>query len=195
MSAEPENNLNWEELKSFPCEYVSQPFVINNDEFMAASLKDGIYKFSVHKNEWIKIFDYDSDFKCRIYSLAYDNKHKLLYVCDANIVTSRMVILDLKTKNKITLMAQQYEADFGLIFGENKLHQICNWTPPGGIVQRGDHYIYDQTKQFQKITTFDAFNGLINYHLIYLKSSKCIFAFGGWKIMLNGYQNSIYRFS
>ncbi len=85
-STEIESN-KWIELTSFPFANVSQQFLINNNEFLAAvSIKnknvngDGVYKFNTIKNEWIKIFDYDNDFECIVNSAAYDLEHKLLYV-------------------------------------------------------------------------------------------------------------------
>eukprot|EP01084_Bolivina_argentea_P194059 332922_1 len=175
MSTRTESKSKWNKLKSFPYKYSSQPFVINNDEFMVAAYNttysngDGIYKFNIYKNEWVKIFNYDTDFRCSMRSTAYDNKNKLLYVCDTSVHPSRIVIFDLKTKNKMTLKEHQYKTAFGLIFAENKLHQICNLVKRGGTVQNGDHYVYDKTNQFQKITTFKSFAYLYHYGLIYLK--------------------------
>eukprot|EP01084_Bolivina_argentea_P289214 496582_1 len=200
MTTEVEGNSKWDMLQSFPFTYLTQAFVINNDEFIIASKKiynnnysgDGIYKFNIHKNKWIRIFDYDSDLQCTIASAAYDNKHKLLYCCD---YPSTMLIFDLKTKSKVTTIAQQDKMYFRLIFVESKLHQICNVVPiiHSSPVQGGDHYMYDTTKQFNKITRFDSFKYLVNNDLIYLKSQKYIFSLGGLKRL--NHQNSIYRFS
>eukprot|EP01084_Bolivina_argentea_P071047 129213_1 len=107
MSTQTENKSKWNTLKSFPHIYFSLPFVINNNEFMVAATAsnlfdcdgDGIYKFNIHKNEWTKIFDYDKYFKCDSYSAAYDNKHKLLYIC--SISPPKMLSFDLQT-SKVT---------------------------------------------------------------------------------------------
>eukprot|EP01084_Bolivina_argentea_P015580 29197_1 len=210
MSTEPERNQEWNKSSSLPlrlllsqpcmvdideCVLLSQPCMVNNDEFVVVPSKastyngDGIYKFNIHKNEWIKIFCYDTNFKCCIGSTAYDNQHKLLHISDR----SRMVTFDLKTKDKITIKKQQHRIDFRLIFAENKLHQICNSAAIGGTPQSGDHYVYDATEQFQKITTFQSFDGLADYGLIYLKSQNSIFAFGGRTLF--DLTNTIYRFS
>eukprot|EP01084_Bolivina_argentea_P015582 29201_1 len=214
MSTEPERNQEWNKSSSLPlrlllsqpcmvdideCVLLSQPCMVNNDEFVVVPSKastyngDGIYKFNIHKNEWIKIFCYDTNFKCCIGSTAYDNQHKLLHISDR----SRMVTFDLKTKNKVTSIGHQMERS-QCIFVENKLHQICNVATPGNTIQNGDHYIYNKTKQFQKITTFKSSMNLDGYRTIYLKSKKSIFLFGGWNggwTNTAGYQTSIYRFS
>eukprot|EP01084_Bolivina_argentea_P031502 58305_1 len=197
MSIETEWNLKWNKLVSFPFTSFSQPFVTDDNEFIIAATKryysngDGIYK--LHKNEWIKIFDYDENSEWNMYSTAYDNINKLLYVSDT--LASRMLLFDLKTKSKVTSISQQYKRYVQFIFVENKLHQICNSVRPGSTVDNGDHYIYDQTKQFKKITTFKSFEHLSDYSSIYLKSKKSILSFGGYNIEKGGYQNSIYRFS
>eukprot|EP01084_Bolivina_argentea_P181002 312661_1 len=110
MATECEGNLDWNILQSFPFEYFSQPFVINNDKLTVAASKtyfsdgDGIYKFNIHKNKWIKIFNYDQNVKCNPYSAVYDNERKLLYVSDLNL--SKMSTFDLKTKNKVISMSE-----------------------------------------------------------------------------------------
>eukprot|EP01084_Bolivina_argentea_P102116 182985_1 len=103
MSTGVEGNSKWNTLESFPFKHFLQPCVVNNQEFMVASLinGDGIYKFNTHKNQWIKIFDYDSNFKCIILSATYDNKHKLLYCCD---YPSKLLTFDLNTKSEVTSM-------------------------------------------------------------------------------------------
>eukprot|EP01084_Bolivina_argentea_P171129 296489_1 len=159
MSTGFKTNSKWNKSLSFPFTDFLQPSTINNDEFtiMVVTKKkgwwynkkkgygytgdDGIYKFSTQKNEWTKIFDYDKNFRCSPYSVAYDNKHKLLYICDVRTWPSTMSTFDLKTRNKVTSKTEQDA--FALIFVEDKLHKICNGD--------GDHYIYDKTKQFQKI--------------------------------------------
>eukprot|EP01084_Bolivina_argentea_P066487 121189_1 len=180
MSTKPERNPKWNKLLYFPFTYFSQPFVVNNDEFMVVPYKtfdcdgDGIYKFNTQKNEWTKIFDYEANFNCSAYSVAYDNKHKLLYICDINTgLKTRMSTFDLKTTNKVTSKTEQYEDLFGLIFVEDKLHKICPLN--------GDHYIYDKTNQFQKITTFKSLKDLYKYGFIYLQSQKTMLLFGGFR--------------
>eukprot|EP01084_Bolivina_argentea_P194058 332920_1 len=70
MSTRTESKSKWNKLKSFPYKYSSQPFVINNDEFMVAAYNttysngDGIYKFNIYKNEWVKIFYCDTNCSC-----------------------------------------------------------------------------------------------------------------------------------
>eukprot|EP01084_Bolivina_argentea_P015583 29202_1 len=199
MSTEPERNQEWNKSSSFPLRsFLSQPFMVNNDEFVVVPSKastyngDGIYKFNIHKNEWIKIFCYHTNFECYTHSAVYDNEHKLLH-CNVGDYPAKMVTFDLKTKDKITIKKQQHRIDFRLIFAENKLHQICNSAAIGGTPQSGDHYVYDATEQFQKITTFQSFDGLADYGLIYLKSQNSIFAFGGRTLF--DLTNTIYRFS
>eukprot|EP01084_Bolivina_argentea_P015570 29176_1 len=81
-----------------------------------------------------------------------------------------MAVFDLKN-NKMTVKEdQQYELSVQLIFADNRLHQIC---------QRGDHYVYDKTNKFQKLTTFNALSGRRDQEIIYMKSKKSILAFGG----------------
>eukprot|EP01084_Bolivina_argentea_P024676 45942_1 len=196
MSTETKSVSKWNELASFPFKYFSQPFVTNSNEFIVAAYKtihsngDAIYKFDTNKNEWIKIFDYDKNSNFNIRSAAYDNKNKLLYIGD----TSKILAFDLKTKN-VTTLKEQYKRFFGLIFAENKLHQICSQLNVDGTCSNFDHYVYDKTKHFQKITTFPSFFRLHYYNaLIYLTVHKCILLFGGWNIN-GGYQHSIYRFS
>eukprot|EP01084_Bolivina_argentea_P236344 397419_1 len=191
MSTQTENKSKWNTVKSFPSADVGQPFVVNNDEFIVASSNishcngDGIiYKFNIQKKQWIKIFDYDTHFHCIVYSAAYDNKHKLLQICDINTHPAKMVTFNLKTKNKVT-KKEQDEGYFGLIFVEHKLHQICS--------RNGDHYIYDTTKQFQKLTTCNSLKDLFNYNFIYLKSQKTVLLFGG--VSWPDWKNSIYGFS
>ena len=107
MSKEIKKNIEWNKLLSFPFKRISQPHMINNDEFIIAAHKkhgsngDGIYKFNIHKNEWIKIFNYDNNgYKYLIiYSTTYDNKNKLLYVCIRTITGAfKMIIFDLETQ-------------------------------------------------------------------------------------------------
>eukprot|EP01084_Bolivina_argentea_P267724 454553_1 len=167
MSIHSESDLKWKKLVSFPFTSPSQPFAADNDEFIVATSKtphsneDGIYKFNTHKNEWIKIFDYDKNFKCNANSSAYDNKHKLVYICDASEYPRQMLIFDLQKRNKVPSKKEQGARYFGLIFVEDKLHKICT--------RNGDHYIYDKTKKFQKITTFKSLKELIYYNFIYLR--------------------------
>eukprot|EP01084_Bolivina_argentea_P318105 551595_1 len=141
MSTESERNSKWNKLLSFPFNRFSHPLVVDdNDEFMVMASKSlchnagGIYKFNTQKNEWTKIFDYDKNFECIPHSATYDNKNKLLYICDISVKPSKMTTFDLKTKNKVTSNTEQ-DICFGLIFVEDKLHKICN--------ENGDHYIYD----------------------------------------------------
>eukprot|EP01084_Bolivina_argentea_P031198 57747_1 len=194
MSTEPETNPKWNKSSSFPLRSIlSQPLFVNTDEFMVVASKgfkigydaDGIYKFNIQKNEWTKIFHYDKNFKCIPYSVAYDYKHKLLYICDIYKWWPRMLTFDLQTRNKETSKTEEDTCYFGLIFVEDELHKICS--------RNGDHYIYDKTKEFQKITTFKSLEYLVYYCFIYLQSQKSILLFGGYK--LGGAQNSIYRFS
>eukprot|EP01084_Bolivina_argentea_P061863 113092_1 len=134
MSTQTENKSKWNTLKSFPYSNSCQPIVTNNDELMAVAPKQttyysyghGIYKFNKHKNEWIKIFDYDKNFKCNVYSTAYDNISKLLHICDIYTNPPKMLTFNLKTRNKVTSKKEQQNVGyFGLIFVENKLHKIC----------------------------------------------------------------------
>eukprot|EP01084_Bolivina_argentea_P039343 72704_1 len=126
MSTEPEINSKWNKLLSFPFASFSQPFVLNNDQFMVVSSNrspchgDGIYQFNTQKNKWTKIFDYDKNFECLPYSAAYDNKHKLLYICNISQYPPNMLLFDLKTRNKVTSKVQQDSGCFGLIFVEHK---------------------------------------------------------------------------
>eukprot|EP01084_Bolivina_argentea_P267723 454552_1 len=167
MSIHSESDLKWKKLVSFPFTSPSQPFAADNDEFIVATSKtphsneDGIYKFNTHKNEWIKIFDYDKNANCYIHSVAYDNTHKLLYACAKSRHPLKMLTFDLQTENKVTSKKEQNGGYFGLIFVEDKLHKICT--------RNGDHYIYDKTKKFQKITTFKSLKELIYYNFIYLR--------------------------
>eukprot|EP01084_Bolivina_argentea_P041705 76972_1 len=209
MSTEPQTNkitkylinLNWDTLQSFP--FQSFLFLTNNNELMALGYTNGfnipIHKFDSHKNEWIKIFDYNTATlhipslppeTLKIISAAYDDEHNLLYVC----TLSRMITLDLQTKNKVTSNTPRHFGRFELIFVENKLHQIWN-NSHYGTAKPGDHYVYDTTKRFHKITTFQPFDGLWGYRLVYLESQKCILSFGGFHENAYYCQNSIYRFS
>eukprot|EP01084_Bolivina_argentea_P135929 239438_1 len=167
-----ERNPKWNKSLSFPIQStLSQPFMVNNDEFVVvASWK--IYKFNTQKNEWTKIFDYHKNFECDVDSPAYDNKHKLLYMRDTSEYPGQMLIFDLQTKNKVTSKKEQCGRYFALIFVQNRLHKICS--------RNGDHYIYDKTKQFKKITTFKSLDDMYGSGLIYLQSSKSILLFGGY---------------
>eukprot|EP01084_Bolivina_argentea_P146463 256430_1 len=107
-----------------------------------------------------------------------------------------MVTFDLKTTNKVTIKkAEEDTFHFELFFVEDKLHKICS--------ENGDHCIYDKTKQFQKITTFEDFTDLYNYHSIHLKlkQSISILLFGEHVSAFlsnqatDSCQNSIYSFS
>eukprot|EP01084_Bolivina_argentea_P292671 503208_1 len=95
-------DCQWKKLSSFPFIKFSQPLTINNDEFVVAASKrqhigDGIYKFNIHKKRWMKIFHYDKNFNCGTYSAAYNNKHKLLYICDTLTYPRQMLTFDLQT--------------------------------------------------------------------------------------------------
>eukprot|EP01084_Bolivina_argentea_P236345 397421_1 len=96
-----------------------------------------------------------------------------------------MLTFNLNTRNKVTSKKEQDTGDFGLIFVEDKLHKIHG--------RDGDHYIYDKTKQFQKITTFKSLQNLVHYGLIYLQSQKTALVFGG--ILYPNGEKSIYGFS
>eukprot|EP01084_Bolivina_argentea_P015571 29178_1 len=106
-----------------------------------------------------------------------------------------MAVFDLKN-NKMTVKEdQQYELSVQLIFADNRLHQIC---------QRGDHYVYDKTNKFQKLTTFNALSGRRDQEIIYMKSKKSILAFGAVGFFPHnpitntrpyGMKRSIYQFS
>eukprot|EP01084_Bolivina_argentea_P052520 96478_1 len=156
MSTEPERNSKWNKLVSFPFTIFSQPLIVNNDEFVVAAASiafycdgDGIYKFNIHKNEWKKIFYYDSNFQCESYSATYNNKHKLLHICDRHRWPCKMLTFDLKTKSKVTsyidFRSRSTLNNFGLIFVEDKLHKIC--------IQDGGHYVHNKTKQFKRLTS------------------------------------------
>eukprot|EP01084_Bolivina_argentea_P275052 468976_1 len=107
MSTQSKRNPKWNKLLPVPFTQFSEPFVINNDEFMVVPSKtyesydchigDGIYKFNTQQNEWTKTFDYDKNFNCVTYSAAYDYKHKLLYTCDIYDWWCKMSTFDLKT--------------------------------------------------------------------------------------------------
>eukprot|EP01084_Bolivina_argentea_P129337 228432_1 len=136
----------WNELTSFPFKHVPPPFGGEHQQFMIATSQhnspstesdgnsssktaDGIYKFNTQQNKWIKIWTYDREFLCDIYSTAYDNKNKLLYVCDtytrfwnaANAKTS-MIIFNFKT-NTTTVSTDSSKQVYSLIFVDNKLHK------------------------------------------------------------------------
>eukprot|EP01084_Bolivina_argentea_P245821 411484_1 len=146
MSTQTANKSKWNTSVSFPFKCFSQPCMINNDEFILAASKtisskgDGIYKFDTHKNEWIKIFDYDENFTCDIISAAYDNKQKLLHVGHYDN-PSTMFTFDLQTKTKMPSMTPSDSSYFDIIIVDNKLHQICS---------NGNHYIYHKTKTSQE---------------------------------------------
>eukprot|EP01084_Bolivina_argentea_P072619 131857_1 len=198
---------SWKELITIPIKgtvLISVPVSINNDEFMVALSKndhfsngDGIYKFNINKNKWIKIFDYDEKFMCNIWSSAYDNDNKLLYVCDpshSQSYTSRILIFDLNTKTKVTITEEQFKQLFGFIMIEDKLHQICHMVSSNSEMENGNHYIYNATQQFNKITTFKPLEKLFFYGLIYLKSKKAVLLCGGHKFGFV-FQDSIFLFS
>eukprot|EP01084_Bolivina_argentea_P110363 197092_1 len=181
-------NHKWHTLLSFPNEDgLSQPFMVSNDEFVVASNKTcftkgkayGIYKFNINKNEWIKIFDYDKNFNCVIWSSAYDNINKLLYACNAAHYPPKVQVFDLKNK---TVASKENDTKYSkFIYVENKLHTICD-----------KHYTYDTKDNtlciFDSVVNFDYFD------LVYLKTKNSIFAFGGWDRKY-GRQNKVHKFS
>ena len=98
---------NWI-LHSFPLTFFSQPFIFDNNEFIvvASEYEGGIYKFNIQEKKSIKIFDYE-DYLCTPYSTAYDNKNKVLYICNVfEPYEPYQMICDLKTKTIITLNKQ-----------------------------------------------------------------------------------------
>ena len=89
MSESESVSLKWNQLQSFPFIRFSQPSFINDDEFVVCSWKDdnqcqgdGIYKFNIIKSEWIKIMDYNEEFKCKPVSTVYDRDNNVIYMMD-----------------------------------------------------------------------------------------------------------------
>ena len=78
------STAKWIQLPSFPFSWFSNALLINKDEFIVAPYKTtddkshGVYKFNIHKNEWIKVLDYDKNITYFAQSAAYNKTNQLL---------------------------------------------------------------------------------------------------------------------
>ena len=78
-------NSNWIHLKSSSLKNIwidCELLLVNNTEFAVvpySSDADGIYKYQINNNEWIKAVDYHKDFKSTLHGTTLDKKNQLLY--------------------------------------------------------------------------------------------------------------------
>eukprot|EP01084_Bolivina_argentea_P075425 136738_1 len=178
MSAQP--NPNWKALTSFPFIKASQQFATNNNEFIVIASTDllvnkyeqGIYKFNIHKDQWMKLFTFDRQkaWFCGFPSAAYDSKNKLCYI------DHKSKILSWNPRTNTVKNIQTDVSNFVLIFTKNKLHQISERS----------HYIYEWGGICHKITPCKSTG-----QTIFLKRQNQIILFdSSWNS-----NDSIYRFS
>lgn len=118
----------WAKLPYFPFKYFSNPFFINDNELIVcpatndAYRSEGIHKFSIKHNKWIKMFNYDLNSEFVSQSAAYDKKSKQLYIWGKD---NKLLQFDLNLNQLKPLINSSISGNFvGLIHDETDLHQI-----------------------------------------------------------------------
>ncbi len=197
------SNTIWNELLNFPFSHFGPVTCLNDNEFIVLSQKyeqfndngDGIYTFNIIKNEWNKIYNYDTNisYNC-FWSSAYDNKNKILYgvSCDLKTVDNDSKIFLFHLNSKIsTCLLQENKKYYEIIFVNEQLHQI-------GSIESGNHFCFNnKQKYFQKISTLKKTANLMNFGNIYLPQNKILFIMGGYVPSLTIFQycNTIWKYS
>ena len=80
--------IGWIQLRDLPFDGVGQLCLINDDEYLIMSHKEntikseGIFKYNVIKNEYIKIFDntHEMEELAISKSIGYDKQNKIIYI-------------------------------------------------------------------------------------------------------------------
>ncbi len=153
----------------------------------------GIYKFDINRNLWKQIYKYDKYFLCNIISASYDDKDKLLYICNVhNMRYSQLITFDIQNQKKLSAINCKSKR-FELIFVNNKLNQIINF--PIQSEKNGNHYVFNNNNKtsFTRLTFCNYLSDLYGFKLIYLKQKQCVLLFGG-RNSNNTISNSIWKF-
>eukprot|EP01084_Bolivina_argentea_P300847 518858_1 len=168
---------DWKQLKPFPFKYFDKPLLLNDNEFIIVPQSytgfrsDGIYKYNIDVNQWIKILRYPPDFTSSYHSICLDKENQLIYVCN---VEDKILTFDLNAKKQTQ---QELHLNVGshpkCIYINNMVHSI-------GGSGNNKHYIYNpKTKEIKQKYEFHDFKNISLHYLVHLKNKKTLLLFGG----------------
>eukprot|EP01084_Bolivina_argentea_P251776 422425_1 len=171
---------NWNKLQSAPFNQFSTPLILNNNEFILVTAKwinwktcstnkgDGIYKYNIQTNQWIKIFNYNEEFFCAAHGATLVTPNIYAYSWDC-----RLFAINLNNNKVETLSTTMPPSSFPIILNINgKLH-----VSGGASTRYNGHSIFDiENKSLNEIRQIDA--ALQVQSLLWIKSRHSIFLFG-----------------
>ena len=187
---------DWTILKSHTCAYVSEVFQISPFEFIAVSGEfsaahskfDGIYKYSLISNEWIKIIDYSKQFKPRFVCAAFDQANNTIYLGN---IKRELWKINLKTKQMELLASNSVFSGYpSIYFADNVLHILTEENSPARSRNRflpyippiKSHYIFDpKDNTFLKLSDIPFMVtpncGIFGQNMIHLKTRQSLILF------------------
>ena len=164
----------WVKLRSHPSEYLSKIFQINDTEFIIIpqngnkAIADGIYKYNVIYNDWIKVINYARKFETTCHSTAFDAANNKIYVINQQ---KKLLAVDLNT-SQITKLHKSvlFGIHSNIIYANNNLH----------LINGDNHYIFNKIKsKFQrKYTLNDTSRNRSMESVLFLKARNILLIIG-----------------
>lgn len=171
---------------------------VNKEEFIVIPWNntkypsDGIYKYNLRLNAWIKILNHPDYFEFQPHTIAYDEEKRVIYIQTINKTNLFEIDLHKIRLNESKLCRDCIDNVYSaMIVLNGELNVICG-------TGSNKHYIWDnERKKCNEIYQFNDHKyseGLIGHRLIYLKSKNNVLLFGGHFFGSNSPSDSIYRF-
>eukprot|EP01084_Bolivina_argentea_P264519 448094_1 len=179
----------WFSVSECPCRYISSALQINRSEFVVVPSTtvsllsnthgDGIYKYNVKQDQWIKFFEYEQGFVSTFVSAAFDEGSKLIYICNSehellefNLITMSM---------KLLMKSMVIRGFINMICVNGIVHLIG-----ANLNTVNKHYIYDKNSNLLNETNELGVEPI--GHFMYLKSKRTITLFDRVKSEIHEFQ-------
>ena len=188
---------DWTILRSHTCAYVFGVFQISPFEFItvpgdlvsAPSGKfDGIYKYSTISNKWIKILDYNKQFKPKYVCAAFDQVNNIIYLGN---IDRELWKIDLDCKQMKLLASNCAFSGYpSIYFANNVLHILTEEYRHSDVPKFQSHHIFNpKNNTFSKLSDIPFMitpnYGSFGQNMIHLKARQSLII----------YTDNIYEYS
>ena len=198
MSANP----SWILLNRCPFKSFSKPLIVNHNEFIIVPSKainsrsDGIYKYNITQNRYIKIMDYPKDFICPCHDAIFNEKKQLIYVMTEfggkrRQNYGKLFEFDLNKKRITCLRIRRCGRYPAMLMINDQINVIGGYDETKHDIWKFDKNEAWPIKEIFNFTEFS--DGLQGHRLIHIKSNGIVLLFGG-----ENYHNiydSLYQYS